>query len=108
MLSSEEVILIHINHSNHSNTIKILYIGELLTWQDREDLISYLLNNLNVFAWSVEDISGVDKDVITHNLNVRLNFKPRCQPRRFMSVEENSVVDAKVRRLLKVGFILCG
>ena len=44
-------------------------------WADLEekikkDLICFLRENIDVFAWSHEDMPGIDPSVITHRLNV--------------------------------------
>ena len=42
----------------------------------KKDLISFLRENIDVFAWSHEDMLGIDPSVITHRLNVCPSFKP--------------------------------
>ena len=38
-------------------------------------MIKFLKENLNVFAWSHEDMLGIDGNVIEHHLNVDLTKK---------------------------------
>jgi hypothetical protein len=40
-------------------------------------LIRFLFNNKDVFAWSANDLCGVNRDVIKHSLNVDPSFRPR-------------------------------
>ena len=42
----------------------------------RKDLIRFLRENIDVFAWSHEDMLGIDPSVITHRLNVYPSSKP--------------------------------
>ena len=42
----------------------------------KKDLISFLRENIDVFAWSHEDMLGIDPSVITHRLNVCPSLKP--------------------------------
>ena len=50
-------------------------------WADLEGkikkgLIRFLRENIDVFAWSHEDMLGIDPSVITHRLNVYPSSKP--------------------------------
>ena len=50
-------------------------------WADLEekikkDLICFLRENIDVFAWSHEDMPGIDPSVITHRLNVYPSSNP--------------------------------
>ena len=42
----------------------------------KKDLIRFLRENIDVFAWSHEDMLGIDPSVITHRLNVYPSSKP--------------------------------
>jgi hypothetical protein len=47
-------------------------------------LIRFLFNNKDVFAWSANNLCGVNRDVIEHSLNVDPSFRPRKQRLRKM------------------------
>ena len=55
---------------------KTCKIGSALTGQFKEDLITFLREHHNVFAWSHEDMLGIDPNAIVHRLNIDPNFKP--------------------------------
>ena len=42
----------------------------------KKDLICILKENIDMFAWSHEDMPGIDPSVITHRLNVYPSSKP--------------------------------
>ena len=42
----------------------------------KKDLIHFLRENIDVFAWSHEDMPGIDPSVIAHHLNVYPSSKP--------------------------------
>ena len=44
-----------------------------------EELVQFLKKNLDIFAWSHEDIPGIAVEVIQHYLNVNLKRKPLQQ-----------------------------
>ena len=58
-----------------------------------------LVQNLNVFAWSLYEVPGVDQAFITHKLNVDPLLPPRRQkPRRFAKQHVEAVKE-EVERL---------
>ncbi|KAJ9560504.1 hypothetical protein OSB04_005664 [Centaurea solstitialis] len=57
------------------------------------------------FAWSHEDMVGIDPDIISHKLNVDPTFKPVKQKRRKFASERNKVINDEVDNLLKTGKI---
>ena len=57
-------------------TTKTTRIGTTLGPGMRTRLVQFLKENLDVFAWSHEDIPGISPEVIQHKLNVNLERKP--------------------------------
>ena len=51
-------------------------IGADLEENVKKDLTRFLRENIDVFAWSHEDMPGIDPSVITHCLNVYPSSKP--------------------------------
>ena len=51
-------------------------IGADLEGNIKKDLICFLRENIDVFAWSHEDMPGIDPRVITHRLNVYPSSNP--------------------------------
>ena len=47
-----------------------------LNLQTKKEIISFLKDNLDVFAWSHEDMPGIPADIIQHRLNVDPKKKP--------------------------------
>ena len=71
----------------------------------RTRLIRFLKENLDVFAWSHENMLGISPEVIQHKLNVDLKRKPIQQRRRTFALERDQVVAEEVTKLLTAGFI---
>ena len=71
----------------------------------RTRLVQFLKENLNVFAWSHEDMPGISPEVIQHKLNVNLERKPVQQRRRVFAPERDQAVTEEVTKLLTAGFI---
>ena len=53
----------------------------------KENLVKFLRKNVDVFAWSHEDMPGIDPNVITHRLNVCPSSKPIRQKKRVFAPE---------------------
>ena len=68
--------------------------------------MKFLKKNLDVFAWSHEDMPGIDRRVIEHSLNIYATKKPIQQKRRVFAPEQNKAITEEVEKLLTAGFIL--
>ena len=55
---------------------KTTQIGTSLNPQTKKEIISFLKGNLDVSAWSHEDMPGIPTDIIQHRLNVDPEKKP--------------------------------
>ena len=47
-----------------------------LSPETKEGIVNFLKDNLDVFAWSHEDMPGIPTGIIQHRLNVDLEKKP--------------------------------
>ena len=90
---------------DRDETGKTTRIGTTLSPKMRASLIQFLQQNLDVFAWSHEDMPGIPTEIIQHKLNVNPVSKPMQQRRRVFAPERDQVVRDKVARLLSAGFI---
>ena len=45
-------------------------IGASMTDEDRVEMLLFLIQNVNVFAWSPYEVLGVDPEFIVHKLNM--------------------------------------
>ena len=84
---------------------KTTQIGTNLNPQTKKEIISFLKGNLDVFAWSHEDMLGIPTDIIQHRLNVDPEKKPIQQRRRVFAPERYKAVIDKVDKLLAANFI---
>ena len=57
-------------------TAKVTRIGTALSPEIRARLVQFLKENLNVFAWSHEDMLGISSKAIQNRLNVNPEKKP--------------------------------
>ena len=84
---------------------KTIRIGTTLSPGMRAKLIQFLKENLDVFAWSHEDMPGIPPEIIQHKLNVNPYKKPIQQRRRVFTSERDQAVADEVTKLLAAGFI---
>ena len=80
-------------------------MGTLASPTIRQDLGNFLRRNEDIFAWSHEDMPGIDPSVIVHRLNVDPDSPPVRQKKRVFAQERDKAVAEEVRKLLKAGFI---
>jgi ribonuclease HI len=80
-------------------------LGSHLSEEQEKTLIRFLFNNKDVFAWSANDLCGVNRDVSEHSLNVDPSFRPRKQRLRKMSDDKAEGAQNEVKRLLSAGVI---
>ena len=66
----EEVIL---DDSRPERTTKV---GTLASWLVCQELTAFLRDNQDVFAWSHEDMLGINPTIMVHKLNVSPSFSP--------------------------------
>ena len=74
---------------------KTTQIGTNLSLETREGIFNFLKDNLDVFAWTHEDMPGIPASIIQHRLNVDPKKKPVQQRRRVFAPERNIVLKTK-------------
>ena len=60
---------------------------------------------MDVFAWTYDEMLGLDPGLVVHSLNVALGVKPVVQLVRVFHTELEAQITQEVRKLLVVGFI---
>ena len=87
------------------NPEKRTRVGADLEEKIKKDLVHFLRENINVFAWSHEDMPGIDPSVITHRLNVFPSSKPVWQKKRVFALERDNAIKEEVQKLTVAKFI---
>ena len=82
-----------------------MLFGSQLFDEQEKILLNFLFNNKDVFAWSANDLCGVNRDVIEHSLNVDPTVRPRKKKLRKMTDDKTEGARNEVKRLLSVGVI---
>jgi hypothetical protein len=63
--------------------------GSQLSKEQEKTLSKFLFNNRDIFAWSANDMCGVNRDIIKHSLNVDATMRPRKQKLQKMSDDKS-------------------
>ena len=69
----EELEEVMLDESSPGRTTRMGTLGSPTV---RQDLAIFLRRNQDIFAWSHEDMPGIDPSVIVHKLNVNLDSPP--------------------------------
>jgi hypothetical protein len=80
-------------------------ISEDLTPHDEGRLLSCLIRNKDVFAWSSLGLVGVSHAIIEHSFGIDPSVRPKKQQLRKMSDEKIEAIKVEVHRLLEAKFI---
>uniref|UniRef100_A0A2N9IJ88 Uncharacterized protein n=1 Tax=Fagus sylvatica TaxID=28930 RepID=A0A2N9IJ88_FAGSY len=99
---SGELDTIELEDGQPERTTKI---GADLPPKMKESLVQFLKDNKDVFAWSHEDMPGINPSIISHKLNVDPSLRPIKQKRRVFAPERNNAIMEEVDKLLAANFI---
>ena len=81
------------------------YVNSLLTKKERALLQEVLKVNVDVFAWTHSDMTGISPVNASHKLNVLPSAKPVRQRLQHFHPDHHQIIRAEVDNLLKAGFI---
>ena len=84
---------------------KTTNIGIKMDGRIRKVVIEFLKDNIDVFAWTHEDMPSIDPSIISHKLNVDLSMRLIKQKRRVFALDKNQAISDEVEKLLTTGFI---
>ena len=82
-----------------------LKIGSSLSTDEMNRLIHLLKSYLDVFAWSYEDMSGLDPSIVQHHLPILPHAKSVKQKLRRLHPHWSLQVKEEIQKQLSVGFI---
>lgn len=69
------------------------------------ELVAFLKENLDAFAWVHRDMVGISLKTTCHRLNIDLAARSIRQKRRSMDVKCSQTLKVEVDRLLNINFI---
>ncbi|XP_012837505.1 PREDICTED: uncharacterized protein LOC105958047 [Erythranthe guttata] len=98
----EELMVIQLCEKDASRTTRI---GGGLDADMSRQLVEFLRQNQDVFAFTPPDLGSIDEQLVVHRLNVKQNAKPVKQKRRHFGAEKDKIIQEEVRKLLAAGQI---
>ena len=67
--------------------------------KDMVEMLLLLVKNVDVFAWSPYEVSGVDSESIVNRLNMDPSFPPKKQKLRRLAKKHVEAIKQEVKRL---------
>ncbi|GKV29735.1 hypothetical protein SLEP1_g38636 [Rubroshorea leprosula] len=98
----EPVETVPLNPDVPDRTVKI---GTKLTEEERAELLKFLRDNQDVFAWTTDEMPGIPAELIVHKLSTDPTRRPVVQKRRLFGPEKQVAIDEEIQKLLQAGFI---
>ena len=87
------------------NTNKHFQVGVSMSREKRVQVLLFLVQNLDVFAWDPYEVLGVDPRFIVHKLNVDPSYPPKKQKPRRSAKDYVEAVRQEVEKLKEAGAI---
>ncbi|XP_073264252.1 uncharacterized protein [Populus alba] len=98
----EELETINVGNEKIKRELKI---GTLITHEEKKELIALLRDYVDVFAWSYEDMPGLDMDIVVHRIPLVEGCKPIKQKLRRTHPEILIKVKAEIEKQWNAGFL---
>ncbi|XP_072062069.1 uncharacterized protein [Arachis hypogaea] len=84
---------------------RFTFVGASTKNEDREQIVSFLRRNADLFAWTSTDMPGIDSSVITHKLAISPAARPIAQKKCNLGTEKCLASMAKAKKLIDANFI---
>jgi hypothetical protein len=88
-----------------SESSKLVKIGDALPPELWSRFMDLLEKNVDLFAWSPSDMSGINPDICCHKLALKPGTTLVAQKKQRMGPERAEAIEKQVKELLEAGFI---
>ena len=85
---------------------RLVQIGSTLSSEERERLVALLKDFKDVFAWSYEDMPGIDPEIVQHWIPLDPEARPVKQKLRRIRPDWALKIKEEVTKQINVGFLL--
>ena len=82
-----------------SDTNKYFQVGASMSNEERVQVLLFLIQNMDVFAWNPYEVLGVDLGFIVHKLNIDPSYYPKKQKPRRSANDHVEAVRQEVEKL---------
>jgi hypothetical protein len=100
--ATEELETINVGSDQIKRELKI---GTLITPEERAEVIALLQEYADVFAWSYEDMPGLDRNIVVHKIPLEEGCKPVKQKLRRAHPDIWIKVKAELEKQWDAGFL---
>ena len=90
---------------SETDTPREVQIGLTLNSEEKTELVAVLKEFKDVFAWSYEDMPGIDPEIAEHKIPLIPESKPVKQKLRRMKPDVTLKIQEEVMKQLQAGFI---
>lgn len=90
---------------DYNHPKRVIHVGTYAVDTTQQELVIFLTSNIDMFAWSHEEMPGIDPRIMVHRLNMSPSFSTVHQKRRVFALERNEAIAEEVQKLLAAGFI---
>ncbi|KAK8517059.1 hypothetical protein V6N13_092337 [Hibiscus sabdariffa] len=98
----ESLEMVNLGNENEKKEVKI---GTCITAKTRRDLIELLFEFKDVFAWSYQDMPGLNTDMVVHKLPIKEGCKPVQQKLRRMRPDVLLKIKEEIKKQFDAGFL---
>ena len=97
--------LIEFNLGDGEEDEKMVKISKNLSEKERGRLVALLKEYRDVFAWSYQEMPGLNQNLVVHKLKVDPNVKPVKQPPKKYHLDVEEKIKFELQKILKAKFI---
>ena len=94
-----------INIFRNPGTIENVYIGADCSQDEIREYNELFKEFCDIFAWSYDEMPGIDPRIVEHEIKTYPNAKPVQQRLRTVNPRKAPSIKAEIEKLLKAGFI---
>ena len=96
---------IPINISRNPGKVENVYIGADYSPDEIKEYTELFKDFCDIFAWSYEEIPGIDPRIVEHEIKTCQNVKPVWQRLHAVNPRKAPTIQDEIEKLLKAGFI---
>ncbi|KAF5934654.1 hypothetical protein HYC85_030825 [Camellia sinensis] len=98
--------IIAINVGTTEKDLRLVQIGSTLSLEERERLVALLKDFKDVFAWSYEDIPGIDLEIVQHRIPLDPEARPFKQKLGRIHSDWALKIKEEITKQIDTGFLL--
>jgi hypothetical protein len=99
------IATIPINISRNPGVVENVFVGADCSPEEDQIYTDLFKESRDVFAWSYEEMPGIDPKIVEHEITTYPNANPIQQKLRPVNPRKETTIKVEVEKLLKAGFI---